>query len=501
LIHKFSNIPSPPIAYLVFENVLSIPNNTALVINKNEYSYYNLWQLVNRIYQLIPTDKTYNHIGIYCNDDVQTYASIIAVNLYGAAYVPLNNLFPAARNKNYAKQCNLELILSSTQNDDLKIIAENIHVINTSINEILMSEKTINFVDYRKTFQPISYILFTSGTTGNPKGVPVSHNNLFFFFNYFLKHYKFNSDDKFLQVYELSFDVSVFSFFMPLLTGGTCYILPIDGIKYLKIAEFLTKENITVVSMVPTVLRYLEPYMDEIKLPNLRYSFFSGDALLHHLAVKWNRVLPNGEIHNFYGPTETTIVCSRYIFHKKDSLQESKNNIVPIGKLFDGMDFLIVDEENKPSEKGELCLAGELVVSNYLNNENEDKFFRFNNQKYYKTGDIVSLNMFGNFVFYGRTDSQVKINGYRIELNEVEAAIQKTTNYNCVVICKTLPNNTNELVACIETDTLDIPSLSEKLMKILPEYMLPRQYFAVNQFPLNNNGKTDKNKLNQITHA
>src|SRR6476620_9950929 len=113
----------------------------------------------------------------------------------------------------------------------------------------------------QKADQPLSYILFTSGSTGDPKGVPVSHENIRSFFNYFLKEYDFNERDRFLQTYELTFDVSVFSFFMPLLTGACCIVLPDEGIKPMKIAEYLQNFSITVVSMVPGVLKYLSAYL------------------------------------------------------------------------------------------------------------------------------------------------------------------------------------------------------------------------------------------------
>jgi D-alanine--poly(phosphoribitol) ligase subunit 1 len=480
------------------QNVLRFPLHQAIVINGKNYSYQEVWNLAAVICQNIPTDKTYNRIGIYCNDDIYTYASIIAVNMYGAAYVPLNNTFPNDRIKMQIELCQLEIILSSDINSDkIKEISRDKILIDTDDLTPESSEEILPVNHYRKTTQPVCYILFTSGTTGIAKGVPVSHENVFYFFEYFLNHYDFNEKDRFLQVYELSFDVSVFSFFMPLLTGGCCYVLPSQGIKYLKIMEYLVKYDITVLSMVPSVLKYIEHYLPEIELPELRYSFFSGDALLHHLAVKWSKVLAHGVIHNFYGPTETTIVCSRYIFEEQQSEKESVNNIVPIGKLFDGLEFLIMNN-NTPSDKGELCIAGKQVISGYLNNEYEDRFIIHNGKKYYKTGDIVSVNEFNNLVFYGREDSQVKINGYRIELAEIENVIFKTTGLSNVVLCNTNSNNINELVVYIEAETVDKNAILQKLQTSLPAYMLPQHFVAANNFPLNNNGKIDKNKLREI---
>ena len=500
LSNKFSNISNRLISDFVFQQVMAVPDNIALAIEDREYTYAQLWSLADAIYHRIPKDKTYNHIGIYCQNDIYTYASIIAVNMYGAAYVPLNDAHPVVRNKSAIAQCRIEVVLSSSVfNEDIKSLKERVEVVDVFFAEEPTIKK-FDYTQYRKVQQPMCYVLFTSGTTGKPKGVPVSHDNVQHFFDYFLQTYSFRPEDRFLQVYELSFDVSVFSFFMPLITGACCVVLPKEGMRYLKIAACLQQYRISVVSMVPTVLRYLESYMHELRFPQLRYSFFSGDALLHHLALKWKRCLPQGEIHNFYGPTETTIVCSRYIFEEQQAALESVNNIVPIGQLFPGHLFLIVDEKNNPVDKGELCIAGPQVISSYLNEQQEEQFFVHAGQRYYKTGDIVSLNEYGNLVFYGRTDSQVKINGYRVELAEVENAVHKVSGCNNIVLSTTNANNMQELTVYLETEHVNIAALKQKLEQLLPEYMLPKQYVTLCSFPLNENGKADKNRLKQLSN-
>ncbi len=490
-------------------SVASHPHNNALFVNNRYYTYQQLWQIVIRIHQQIPPEKILQHIGIYCSEDVTTYAAILAVNLYGAAYIPLNNKFPVSRNKNMIEQCQLKLILTSVENPHLRESAGGIDIVltgdsdtpNSQLDKIDLesadaaSRILIQQNNYRKVNQPIAYILFTSGSTGEPKGVPVSHINVNHFFYFFTENYDFNSDDKFLQAFELTFDLSVFSFFMPLMVGACCYVLPSDGIKFMKTIEYLQKYNITVLSVVPTFLNYIENYLSEISLPDLRYSFFMGDALYHQLAVKWSQSIPNAEIHNFYGPTETTIDCTRYIFDEKKSAVESVNGIVPLGKVFEEMEVLIVGENNIPIDKGELCLSGKQVIKAYLNNRNEDKFFVHQNKRYYKTGDIVSINAFGNLIFYGRTDSQVKINGYRIELAEIENAVSSIVNAKCVAVCKMGANNMNKIVVFIEKKQIDEDQLKEILCGVLPDYMIPQKFITTEKFVLNINEKVDKQNL------
>jgi D-alanine--poly(phosphoribitol) ligase subunit 1 len=478
------------------------PNNNALFINNHYYTYKQLWQIVKQIHQQLSAQKQHLIFGVYCTDDIETYAAILAINLYGAAYVPLNSKFPVSKNKKIIEKCELQIVLTSVQAEvtnelkqhvDAKFI--NVVVISDAKTIKIKNEITINQNDYQKVEQPNVYILFTSGSTGEPKGVPISKTNVNHFFEYFLTNYNFNENDRFLQVYELTFDVSVFSFFMPLVVGACCYVLPTDGIKFIKTIEYLLNYKITVVSMVPTTLRYLENYLPEIKLTDLRHSFFSGDALHHNLAVKWSKAIPNAVIHNFYGPTETTIVCTRYVFNTKQSEKESVNNIVPLGKAFEGVEFIIIDENNIPTQKGELCFSGTQVITSYLNNTNEECFFTHHQKQYYKTGDIASVNEFGNLIFYGRTDSQVKINGYRVELTEVENAISKILDTRCVALTSKKNNSLNQLIVFIEKKTVDEKELKEKLQLILPDYMVPNQFIEVKNFVLNINGKIDKQHL------
>ena len=459
--------------------------HNAMYIGQRYYTYAELEALTLKIYSLIPQDKIYDRIGVWCNSDVETYAAILAISLYGAGYVPLNKDFPISRNRKIVKDCGLELIFSSSENERLKAIAGDVQYVLTN------SAQATDCRIVKKTDQPTSYILFTSGSTGEPKGVPVSHANLRSFFNYFLVKYDFNERDRFLQTYELTFDVSVFSFFMPLMVGACCYVLPAEGIKPLKIVECLQKHAITIVSMVPGVLRYLDSYFKEISLPDLRYSFFSGDALYHELAAKWSGCLPNGAIHNFYGPTETTIVCTRFVFDPQTPV--AGNGIVLLGKPFEGMEFIIADEELQETDKGELCFSGTQVIPEYLDGALEEKFFVKNGKRYYRTGDLAALNTAGDLVFFGRTDSQVKVNGYRVELAEVENAVRKASGRECVVLC-VQEDKLSRLFTYTEK-SVDAEELRDSLAAYLPEYMIPQKFIAVPSFPLNANGKIDRKAL------
>lgn len=476
--------------------VQQFPEQKALYVKGRFYTYTEFWEIVKAVYMQIPSGQVLSRIGIYCDDDVLTYAALVAINLYGAAYIPLNHKFPVQRNQRIALESGMEVLLSPMSDPELSEIAGNIPlVIIRNVHSVSLIEKKPVRINIKNTDW---YILFTSGSTGLPKGVPVTADNVRSFFNYYLSNYDFGPEDRFLQVYELTFDVSVFSFFMPLLVGACCYSLPDKGIKFMKTAEYLQIHEISVVSMVPGVLSYLRNYFAEIHLPELRYSFFSGDALYYKLAAEWSRCIPNAAIHNFYGPTETTIVCTRYVFDEKAAEKESVNGIVPLGKPFEGMHYIIIDEQLQVAEKGELCFTGTQVTPGYLNGDYEDRFFMYEGRRYYKTGDIASVNAQGNLVFYGRTDDQVKINGYRIELKEVEAAVEKQIGKRCKAMAIKHSEGQAQMIAFVETDKLDTEKLLAALAKLLPGYMLPAEIIAVPAFPLTINGKPDRAKLLEL---
>lgn len=474
----------------------SFPGNQALYINGRYYTYAELMDLALFLHSKIDKKKRYSFIGIYCTSDVFSYAAILAVLIYGAAYVPLNPLFPKARNLTIIENCGLEIIISNQLISEYKSKADIVTVSELPDSDL---SKPIHIPE-AVSDSKYAYVMFTSGSTGNPKGVPISKKNLEVFFDYFLSNYVFQPDDRFLQPYECTFDVSVFSIFMPWYVGACCYVVPSDGIKYLNIIKFLNDHHITVCSLVPTVLVFLEKHAHSLSFPSLRYSFFSGDILYHDLAVKWKSYTPNAELHNFYGPTETTIVCTRYVWNESGSAKESINNVVPLGQPFTGIEFIILNENNVLADKheiGELCLSGDQVIENYLGNVHKEAFLNYGGKHYYRTGDMVSVNYCGNILFHGRKDSQVKVNGYRVELTEIEAAIQKITNKMCFVKLQKNKNGLGVLVACIEAGS-DEDALIKELMLCLPQYMIPKKILAVREWPFNLNGKTDRQELKKL---
>lgn len=475
------------------ENALLYPSKNALFVEGNYYTYSELLSGVSSIFhQIKAKGGNYERIGIFCTNDLITYSSILAISIYGAAYVPVNSNFPPEKNQDLINASGIELLIHSAS-CDLPFTFEN----GTSLAvETLNLSNTIQEINQLKdvVIQSIAYILFTSGTTGFPKAVAISKENLTAFFDFFEGNSDFNftENDTFLQAFELTFDVSVFSFFMPLMKGACCYVVPNTGFRYLEILKMLKEKKITVATLVPTFLSFIQKYFSQLHLPNLKHSLFIGDKLSKKLTEQWEQVIPNAQIVNFYGPTEATVMCSFFIWNK-NSKNQSLKDVVPIGKFFNSVVFEILNPSfENGCNIGELCIHGQQVISNYLNNTYKQKFIHISQKKFYRTGDLVSINEQGNLLFHGRIDSQVKINGFRVELFEIEDVLQRLTNARFALTCFENEEGINKIILFMENySKQECDELEIKMKTYLPEYMLPSEVISLKNIPLNSNSKID----------
>jgi len=486
------------------------PNRPALHVDGNFYSYAEFIALAKAI-QVEIEERGYigeEVIGVLTGDDIFTCASIIAIIANGSAYLPINKKNPCDRNVSIISQANARVVLASSAHAPLEnvnqTLQERIEIISTFLLSPLDGEIQI----VSKTQDDLLYLLFTSGSTGVPKGVPIYNRNLnqFLYINIDSGLYEFTKEDRFLQMFELTFDFSVMTFFVPLSVGACCYMVPSDGIAYLNIIDVLEKQNITVAPMVPSVLAYIERYFEELKFESLRYSIFCGEPLTYKLIRGWAKCIPNAIIQNAYGPTEATVYCLSYDITENSS-EVAVQGILPIGKPFPGMNVVIIDEDNNPmqaGQEGELCLSGLQVTDQYWKDEvkTRDAFFRLENNSdaiFYKTGDRAFLNNKGDYIYCGRMDSQVKIDGHRVELGEIENVVRDFTNQSHVAaVVSNSESDKNSLKLFLTDGAAENHKLENYMKSKFPPYMIPREIIYLNELPLNQNGKIDRKKLSEL---
>lgn len=429
-------------------------------------------------------------VGVMCHDTIETYAAIFAIWFSGAHFVPLHPQHPTLFNQEKVSQSGVEIIFDSTNSDELQVK----YICNKG------AKSTETFKIYPDSNR--AYILFTSGSTGKPKGVPINERNLYAFIMGFLELYPdLNSDDLFLQTYELTSDAAFTGYLIPLLLGATVFTTPSGGFKYLSILKYLNEYPITWTQFTPSVLNYLRPYFNSIRIDSLKHSHFGGEALPVDLVSEWAKCVPNAEISNIYGPTETTITCTIH----RTTINQLKDKVykgfASIGKPLKEVKILIIGENDQivsVGEKGELCIGGNQVMEGYLTVSADDKtaFIFHDKNYYYRSGDLVIQDIEGYLFYCGRKDDQLKISGYRIEPAEIETAISEVTNgLKSKVYGFTKNTGITGIVAFIENFDGQPNQLKSELRSLLPLALIPEKIIAISQFPLNSNGKADKTRL------
>lgn len=487
----------------IAKSILNNQNCDVLFINGAYYSYKDFAICVSSIRHAventIPLEEKL--IGLVTNDDIETYASIIALWLEGKAYVPVNPEFPLIRNLEIFRLTETKFILDSSAVNKY----ENYNTINTTIKQNIK----INVTPKNVNEEALAYILFTSGTTGVPKGVPITFNNIQALVNAVDAEpaFNLNNTDKCLQMFELTFDFSVVTYLFPLLAGSCIYTIPKGKIKYFYVFKLLKEQNLTVLTMVPSIINYLRPYFPEINAESVRYCSFGGGALHDNIAKEWSDCLPNCKIFNYYGPTEFTVYSGFYPY-EKNTHTKAYNGIISIGKPQNNTLYLVVNKKNEEvpiGVSGELCLAGPQITPGYWNNEEKNKssFFSYTlngtPKRFYKTGDLCIKDTDGDYLYVGRADFQVKIRGYRVELGEVEYQTKKViTDCNFIVLDIDNDSGNNELYLIIESNAFNYSHILNYLKEKLPNYMVPTQVKFIDSIPHSINGKINRKKLRNI---
>lgn len=462
--------------------------SNAFYINGTFYTYCQFAERISAIRSVIRAAEVDEQIwGLAIQDNLNTYASIFALWMEGKCYVPLHPSWPKDRIEDIVKQVGCRNILD---NCDVPYTSDLLD-------------------DWKETSEDdLAYILFTSGSTGVPKGVQLSRKNIAAFMDSFWKTgITLDETDRCMQVFDLTFDVSVQSYLVALTRGACVYTVPYGQVKYLYAASLIQDHHITFGAMAPSMLNYLRPYFSELDANSLRVCILTAEACHVDLLEDWYQCAKNTEIYDFYGPTEATIYCTYYKltrFGKNLSL----NGIVSIGKPMANVTAIIIDEagnlipeKSGAAHKGELCVAGNQVTKGYWNNpeKNASSFFEKDGIRYYHTGDLAYWDVSGNIMYSGRIDQQAKIQGFRVELGEIEFHAHEYYQKNHRVMAIAFQNNENltEIALFIETKQEDTKGLIEYMRSKMPQYMIPTRIIFLENFPLNKSEKVDRNALKQ----
>ncbi len=354
----------------------------------------------------------------------------------------------------------------------------------------------------------IAYLLFTSGSTGEPKGVMVANRNITRFLDVVIERYRLGPQDRFSHMFDVTFDLSLFDLFGAWTSGGR--LCCPDARQRMLPARYVVDADLTVWFSVPSTAllmketRTLGPGV----FPDLRLSLFCGEALTVPVARAWKEAAPQAVLENLYGPTELTLACTLHRFDPAEHAPDAAD-VVPIGHPFPGMEALVLDEDLRevaPGKTGELAMAGPQVALGYWRDPERTRkaFVRppGRDEIFYRTGDRVRRPHDGEpLVFLGRLDQQIKIRGFRVELGEIEAAIREEASVDAAVALgwpTTTAGGAAGIVAFIDDASVDPSALQRRLASRLPRYMVPNRIRVIDAFPLNANGKIDRKALQAL---
>jgi amino acid adenylation domain-containing protein len=466
--------------------------------------------------------------AVFAYRSATAYAGVLASLLAGHGYVPLNRTFPAERTRTMLQRSGCRsLIVDASSEPQLEAVLD---LSEESLLIILPERTDLSFLRSRwpqhtilgasdleparnfeeKPVQPdsIAYLLFTSGSTGIPKGVMVAHQNVAHFVSSMTDRYGISEHDRFSQTFDMTFDLSAFDMFVAW-ERGACICCPSEK-TLLNPAKFIQEAKLTVWFSVPSVGVFMKRLgaLKAGRFPTLRWSLFCGEPLPAEIVESWSRAAPNSVVENLYGPTELTIACCLYRWQGGKSEGQCLRGVVPIGYPFPGMDTLVVDEEWREvpiGADGELLMAGPQVALGYWRDpEKTASGFVVppgKNQTYYRTGDRVRRPKETDPMCYlGRVDHQIKIQGHRVELGEVESLLREEARVEVAVAIgwPVTSSGAGGIEAFVMGNQLSPQTMLERLKRKLPVYAVPRRIHLLSELPLNPNGKIDRGKLTKL---
>ena len=464
-------------------------------------------------------------VGLCVERSIEMMVGIMGIVRAGAAYLPLDPAYPQDRLTYMLEDSQARVVLTQER------LKERISALSAPETRVIALDKQwpevckkvlaleCSGVELREDVQPcnVNYVIYTSGSTGRPKGVLVEHRALVNRIHWMQKCYGLEQGDVVLQKTPYSFDVSVWEFFWPMMTGASLVFATPEGHTDVHYMEGLLNETgVTTMHFVPSMLH---TFLDNARgtCPSVRRIFCSGEALDRRSVDRYRDTFPNATLYNLYGPTEAAIDVTAY------DCSQLQYPFVPIGAPIDNTQIYILDRYNNPQPvgvPGELHIAGDNLARGYLNRPEltREKFVAspvIPGARMYKTGDLARWLQDGNIQYLGRIDVQVKIGGVRIETGEIEAELNRHPGVQSSVVVARGEDGYKQLVAFYrakETSTEQLVSLAHAdlrahLLKTLPEYMIPAAFVSLAAIPLSSNGKVDRRALDRVpvtlesTHA
>jgi len=515
--------------HLLTESAAQLPEHPALVFGEEHITYKQLDEITSKLARTLLDHgvRRGDRVAVYLNKSAQSVLCLFGILKAGAAYIPLDPNAPPARLSYILQNAGVRCLLTSSRKygnvrqlldggggietvvvTDLRAGIEDIPGV-TTVPWSRVQERTAGKISNNTIETDLAYILYTSGSTGVPKGVMISHLNALTFINWCHDEFGVTSSDRVSSHAPLHFDLSIFDIFTTLKSGATIYPVPEEySIFPKRLIQFIRESKITVWYSVPSILVHMMVHgnLKYYSFPHLKTILFAGEVFPAKYLRELMAIIPHASYHNLYGPTETN-VCT---FYSVSEVEPGRTKAIPIGKACRNIEVFALDEQGRvvsaPGAEGELYVRGSCVAMGYWGDakKTEAAFVRnhlasHHDEKMYRTGDIVTLDENGDYHLVGRRDHMIKSRGYRIELGEIESVLYGHELIKEAVVVavpdELITNRLKAFIVPLAPNAMSEIEVEKYLSGRVPHYMVPETVEFRESLPKTSTGKIDRTLL------
>lgn len=477
------------------------PDKTAFANEKEELSFQRVYEDTRAIGTFLHKAGCKNEpVLVFMNKHPKTIVAFFGVIEGGCYYVPIDEQMPAARIRLIMDNVKARYMIcdAATAKKAQQFVQDEQIVLYDDIVKTPADDKALEWIRAQAIDTDPIYIVFTSGSTGVPKGVAACHRSVIDYIEQLSDVLEFDENTVFGNQTPLYFDACLKELYPTLKFGATTYLIPKGLFSFpVRLVEFMNEKRINTICWVVSALTMISGFgtFDTVIPKYLRCIAFGSEVFPVKQFNLWKEVLPEAKFTNLYGPTEGTGMCCYYKAERK--FQEGES--IPIGRPFKNTRILLLDESGKEANPGEICIQGTSVTLGYYNNPEKTKeafvqnpLQSFYPEIIYKTGDIARRDEDGNLVFVSRKDYQIKHMGHRIELGEIEASVNTLDG---IKICACVYDKPNEKIVLFYVGEAEAKDIISGLKDKLPRYMFPNEMIKLDKMLFTANGKIDRKAL------
>lgn len=518
--------------HLLSESAARLADKPAVRFKGQDISYARLEHLTNQLARTLRAVgvRRGDRVGIFLHKSPASIVSVFAIMKAGGVYVPLDASAPAKRLAYITRNCDIRVLITAPEklgavNEfcgeglplETVVLAQPSTGVESDLPEGIRlvpwgevdAQDGAPVADSGVIETDLAYILYTSGSTGEPKGVMISHRTIFTFVNWCYETFGMTQEDRVTSHAPLHFDLSTFDIYATIKAGGMVIVVPEQlSVFPMRLADLLQDEGVTMTYLVPSILSLMVNYgkLGAHDFSSLRAVLFAGEVFPIKYLRQLVTAIPHADYYNLYGPTETN-VCTYYKV-QADDLAPERTEPVPIGRACENMEVFAVADEGQlvtePGQEGELWVRGSCVAQGYWGDAEKtaqvfvrNRFQPHYDEMAYRTGDVVTLSEDGvNWIYRGRRDHMVKSRGYRIELGEIESALygHKAVKEAAAVAIpdELLGSRIKAFVVVAEGNGISTQALEEHCRRNLPRYMVPERIEFRDVLPKTSTGKIDR---------